>query len=139
MIQKINHLVETVLQGLVSGADVECVQRIPYHGGGGLASSPLFCLKLDVFFRGSIPAYPGRLEAFPSLQYLETSLTKEKDRFFLEQTPIHLDYKEVPRINQELAGLEHRGMSLGHADPAAPENRLVTEREPVAGFTRFLE
>ena len=31
------------------------------------------------------------------------------------------------------------GMSLGHADPAAIENTLVTEREPVAGFVRFLE
>ena len=31
------------------------------------------------------------------------------------------------------------GMSLGHADPAAVENSLVTEREPVAGFTHFLE
>jgi len=31
------------------------------------------------------------------------------------------------------------GMSLGHADPAAPENGLVTEREPVSGFARFLE
>jgi nitroreductase len=31
------------------------------------------------------------------------------------------------------------GMSLGHADPAAVENTLVTEREPVAGFVRFLE
>lgn len=31
------------------------------------------------------------------------------------------------------------GMSLGHADPDAPENALVTEREPVAGFTRFLD
>lgn len=31
------------------------------------------------------------------------------------------------------------GMSLGHADPDAPENTLVTEREPVAGFTRFLD
>lgn len=29
------------------------------------------------------------------------------------------------------------GMSLGYADPAAPENRLRTVREPVAGFTRF--
>jgi nitroreductase len=29
------------------------------------------------------------------------------------------------------------GMSLGYADPAAVENSLVTEREPVAGFTRF--
>jgi nitroreductase len=31
------------------------------------------------------------------------------------------------------------GMSLGHADPAAAENTLITEREPVAGFTSFLE
>jgi nitroreductase len=29
------------------------------------------------------------------------------------------------------------GMSLGVADPQAPENQLVTEREPVAGFARF--
>jgi len=31
------------------------------------------------------------------------------------------------------------GMSLGHADPAAVENTLVTEREPVSGFARFLD
>jgi nitroreductase len=31
------------------------------------------------------------------------------------------------------------GMALGYADPAAIENSLVTEREPVAGFTRFIE
>jgi nitroreductase len=30
------------------------------------------------------------------------------------------------------------GMSLGHADPAAIENTLVTGREPVDAFTRFL-
>jgi nitroreductase len=30
------------------------------------------------------------------------------------------------------------GMSLGFADTEAPEYRLVTEREPVAGFTRFI-
>ncbi len=30
------------------------------------------------------------------------------------------------------------GMSLGYADESAPENQLVTEREPVAGFTRFV-
>jgi nitroreductase len=31
------------------------------------------------------------------------------------------------------------GMSLGFADESAPENRLVTEREPVSGFTRFID
>jgi nitroreductase len=31
------------------------------------------------------------------------------------------------------------GMSLGHADPAAVENTLVTERAPVADFARFVD
>jgi nitroreductase len=31
------------------------------------------------------------------------------------------------------------GMSLGFADPDAVENKLETAREPVSGFTRFLE
>lgn len=31
------------------------------------------------------------------------------------------------------------GMSLGHADERAVENRLVTEREPVSSFARFIE
>ncbi|RQP25762.1 nitroreductase [Piscinibacter terrae] len=31
------------------------------------------------------------------------------------------------------------GMSMGFADPDAIENKLETAREPVAGFTRFLE
>jgi nitroreductase len=31
------------------------------------------------------------------------------------------------------------GMSLGHADPSAVENTLVTEREPVSAFARFLD
>jgi nitroreductase len=30
------------------------------------------------------------------------------------------------------------GMSLGYADPSAVENTLVTDREPVAAFARFL-
>lgn len=30
------------------------------------------------------------------------------------------------------------GMALGHADPAAVANRLLTEREPVSGFARFM-
>ena len=31
------------------------------------------------------------------------------------------------------------GMSLGYADGQAPENQLVTEREPVSSFARFIE
>jgi nitroreductase len=30
------------------------------------------------------------------------------------------------------------GMALGYANPEAVENQLITEREPVEGFARFL-
>ena len=113
MIQKINHLVETILSGFTANADVECIQRIPYHGGG-LPDSPLFCLKLDVFFRGPIPTFPARLSGLPSPQFLETSLSKEKDRFFLEKVPIHLDYKEVARVDEELIGLGEPASPIRH-------------------------
>ena len=31
------------------------------------------------------------------------------------------------------------GMSLGYADMSKIENELVTEREPVVGFARFVD
>ena len=53
-------------------------------------------------------------------------------------------FTDFHRLIQQHLGLRDEqmvvcGMSLGHADPEAVENSLVTEREPVAGFTRFLE
>lgn len=103
MIQKINQLVETILHALADSPDLECVQRIPYLAG--MPSSPLFCVKLDLFYRGPIPTFPDRLKTLPSLQFVETSLSREKDRFFLQQMPIHLDYKTVSRVDAELADL----------------------------------
>ncbi|MEI8265667.1 MAG: nitroreductase [Betaproteobacteria bacterium] len=53
-------------------------------------------------------------------------------------------FTQFPRIiSQELSLPPEEmlvcGMALGHADPAAIENTLVTEREPVSGFARFME
>jgi nitroreductase len=52
-------------------------------------------------------------------------------------------FTQFHRIIAQHLGLDERremvvcGMSLGWADPAAVENALVTERAPVAEFTRF--
>ena len=51
------------------------------------------------------------------------------------------NYHEV--IRKELGFSEQQalvcGMSLGHADPAAPENSLISERASVAEFATFIE
>jgi nitroreductase len=52
-------------------------------------------------------------------------------------TPFHriiVEHVGAPASEQLVCG-----MSLGWADPSAIENTLVTEREPVGGFTRFLD
>lgn len=53
-------------------------------------------------------------------------------------------FTQFHRVIAEELGLSPQqqlvcGMSLGYADPAAVENTLVTERDPVAAFTRFHE
>jgi len=42
-------------------------------------------------------------------------------------------------LNLPLEEMVVCGMALGYADPKAVENTLVTEREPVSGFARFME
>lgn len=47
-----------------------------------------------------------------------------------------------PRILGEILAIPDQhmvlcGMALGYADPAAAENSMRTEREPVKNFTRF--
>lgn len=51
-------------------------------------------------------------------------------------------FADYPQTVREHLGLSENelvvcGMALGYADPDAPENALVTEREPVEGFTDF--
>jgi nitroreductase len=44
----------------------------------------------------------------------------------------------APALDLEEGQIVVCGMALGHADPDAPENGLVTEREPADGFARFV-
>jgi nitroreductase len=53
-------------------------------------------------------------------------------------------FTQFHRVIAEVLGLPANemvvcGMSLGYADMSKIENTLVTEREPVAGFARFIE
>lgn len=53
---------------------------------------------------------------------------------FMQFHKIILEYLGVPPEQMLVCG-----MSLGHADPAAIENTLVTDREPVSAFAEFHE
>jgi hypothetical protein len=59
---------------------------------------PYFALVLDVYCYGSIPAGEERHTFFDNPGAFETSKSGEKDRFFIDELPIHLEYKRTRTI-----------------------------------------
>ena len=61
----------------------------------------------------------------------------------LQSCPQAIFARFHPVVRRELAIPETEivvcGIAIGHADPDAPQNRLVSEREPVEGFTTWLD
>ncbi|NNM67739.1 MAG: hypothetical protein HKM06_07005 [Spirochaetales bacterium] len=104
MLQKINRITETLVEGLASLPNIEAIQKIPYRTYKNEAS-PLDCLKVDVFSQGSVPDAAARVQGLPHLEFLETSPGKNKDRFFLDGMAVHIEYKRVEDIEELLARL----------------------------------
>ncbi|MBU0936084.1 MAG: DUF4037 domain-containing protein [Spirochaetes bacterium] len=56
---------------------------------------PYFALVLDVYCDGPIPPIETRMLAFENPGAFESSRSGQKDRFFLDGLPIHLEYKQT--------------------------------------------
>lgn len=60
---------------------------------------PYFALVLDVYCDGTIPATEARIAAFDNPGAFESSRNGEKDRFFIEGLPVHLEYKQTSSLD----------------------------------------
>ncbi|MCK5672011.1 MAG: hypothetical protein KAH95_01470 [Spirochaetales bacterium] len=61
--------------------------------------NPYFFLSLDVYCQGSFPDVNERRKLFTEAGAFESSHVNVKDRFFLEDIPVRIEYKEKDRIN----------------------------------------
>ena len=62
---------------------------------------PYFALILDVYHNGPIPAPEARKAAYnEDLTAFETSALQNKDRFFVGELPVRIEYKSVGKINE---------------------------------------
>lgn len=59
---------------------------------------PYFALVLDVYCYASIPSSEERQALFENPGAFETSQTGDKDRFFIDELPIRLEYKKTRTI-----------------------------------------
>jgi hypothetical protein len=65
--------------------------------------SPYFSLVLDVYYRGSVPAWAERQRAFAWAEAYEGSDMYAKDRFLVDGLPVHIEYKDMGMIEALLA------------------------------------
>ncbi len=61
--------------------------------------NPYFFLSLDVYYSGSFPDIGERRKLFEDAGAFESSHFSKKDRFFLEDIPVRIEYKQKDRID----------------------------------------
>ncbi len=85
---------------------------------------PRFALVLDVYFRRGIPAADRREKLFDNPGAFESSQGTMKDRFFLDEIPIRVEYKHIPGV-QDLVERPLRHIKLIKNAGTYPLYRLL--------------
>lgn len=98
MNQKIEQLTDFLKNTISEWQNVECMTVVPRTET--FADDPYFALVIDVYHRGKIPSARARKDAFGDPGAFESAAGRSKDRFFLEQIPIRIEYKNIHTINK---------------------------------------
>ena len=61
--------------------------------------NPYFFLSMDVYYNGAFPVASERRKMFEDAGAFESSYINMKDRFFIEDLPIRIEYKKKDRID----------------------------------------
>lgn len=93
MTYKVESLTNFLKETISGWKDVECITSDPRSEA--FAFDPYFALVIDVYHKGPIPAIESRRASFGDPGAFETAASGTKDRFFLEEIPIRVEYKDV--------------------------------------------
>jgi hypothetical protein len=69
-------------------------------------TDPYFFMSLDVYYHGALPEAEERQLMFEGAGGFETSSYSRKDRFFMEDLPVRIEYKHMKRVEHLLNNLE---------------------------------
>lgn len=101
MRKKVERIAGMLSDALSAWDCVECVSLCEQAESDTL--DPYFALVLDVYYRGSIPPAETRQTAFGNAGAFESAQSQPKDRFFLEDLPVRVEYKSIERFDEFLA------------------------------------
>jgi hypothetical protein len=98
MKHRVERLNKFLKETLSSWDAVECITTDPRSEI--FTYDPYFALVIDVYHKGEIPPPQTRRNAFGDPGAFETATGRSKDRFFLEEIPIRIEYKELEAMER---------------------------------------
>jgi len=93
-------LAEPIVEVLSGWPGVDCAAVLQ---SGSDQYDPYHFLSVDVYCDGEIPNSAARQEALEEHSAFESSQVTRKDRFFVGDTPIRIEYKETARFDDLVA------------------------------------
>lgn len=105
MEQKVEALTNFLKDTISGWSNVECITTDPRSEI--FAYDPYFALVIDVYCRGKVPPASRRRDAFGDPGAFETAAGRTKDRFFLQEMPIRIEYKDIRNMNKLIARPTH--------------------------------
>lgn len=100
MRRKVERLADTLVSAIKEWRGVETV--VLGEASEQEILDPYFALVVDVYYKGEIPGSQERRSAFGEPGAFETSDSQLKDRFFLEELPVRMEYKSLESLEEVL-------------------------------------
>jgi len=94
-VEKITNFLKDTISGWEG---IECITVDPRSEI--FALDPYFALVIDVYHRGEILPPASRRVAFGDPGAFETATGRTKDRFFLDELPVRIEYKEIDALDR---------------------------------------
>ncbi len=104
MKKKVEQTAKQISEKLNSIPSVDCI--LLQESAERDLSNPYFFISLDVYYRGALPEPDERHSLFGSVGAFESSYFSSKDRFFINDIPIRIEYKHKDRIDHIIENKE---------------------------------
>ncbi len=97
MKRKVERISNDITEILKAIPGVDCI--LLHESAERDVVNPYFFLSFDVYYSGSFPQVNERRKLFEAAGAFESSHVHMKDRFFLEDLPVRIEYKQKERVD----------------------------------------
>ncbi len=104
MKKKVEHTTAYISEKLSNIPSIDCI--LLQESAERDLTNPYFFISLDVYYRGALPSPHERERLLGNIGAFESSSFSSKDRFFIDDIPVRIEYKHKDRIDHIIQNKE---------------------------------